>query len=329
MRGTSQPQPDFLTVVNLNAVVPVNHPLRAIKGRVDAVLKKLSPLFDDLYADEGRASIPPEQLLKARVLCALYTVRSERLFCEQLSYNLLWLWFLDREFAQGSFDHSIFAKNYQRVLSADAAKLFFAEVYDLSRQEGWTSDQHFTADGTLVEAWASLKRFVRKDGKDQAKVRSAKDDDPGNPTVNFHGEKRSNATHRSTTDPESVLYRKANGQASKLCFGTQVLMENRHGLCAAITVHNPITQDKPSVALAQVDEHRELHEAKMTTLGGDKAYHQKKFVAGCRERTVAPHAACKDRVAVPGLDGRTTGRAGYRTSQRIRKRVEEIFGWKI
>ena len=167
-------------------------------------------------------------------------------------------------------------------------------------QEGWTSDQHFTADGTLIEAWASLKSFVRKDGKDQAKVASAKEDEPGNPTINFHGEKRRNATHQSTTDPESVLYRKANGQASKLCFGTQVLMENRHGLCAAITVHNPIAQDEPTVALAQVDEHRELHEARMTTLGADKAYHQKKFVAGCREREVSPHAACKEGIDVLG-----------------------------
>jgi hypothetical protein len=186
---------------------------------------------------------------------------------------------------------------------------------------------HFTADGTLVEAWASLKSFVRKDGQDQVKVQSAKDDDPGNPTVNFHGEKRSNATHRRTTDPESVLYRKANGQASKLCFGTQVLMENRHGLCAAITVHNPIAQDEPAVALSQVDEHRALHEARITTLGTDKAYHQKKFVAGCREREVTPHAACKNRTHVDGLDGRTTGTSGCRRSQRIRKRVEEIFGW--
>jgi transposase len=327
MRGKPRAQPEFLTTINLSQRVPADHPLRGIKQRVDKVLVKLSPLFDALYADEGRPSIPPEQLLKSRILMALYSVRSERLFCEQLAYNLLWLWFLDRELDEGSFDPTVFTHNYERVLSADAAKLFFVEVYDLSRQEGWTSDQHFTADGTLVEAWASLKRFVRKDGTDGAKVQSAKDDDPGNPTVNFHGEKRSNATHQSTTDPQSVLYRKANGQASKLCFGTQVLMENRHGLCAAITVHNPIAEDEPTVALAQVDEHRELHQARITTLGGDKAYHQKKFVAGCRERTVAPHAACKDRIQVPGLDGRTTRRAGYRTSQRIRKRVEEIFGW--
>src|SRR5580704_2563785 len=234
MRGTTPVQPDFLTVVNLNSVVPSDHPLRAIKRRVDTVLQKLSPLFDALYAKEGRASIPPEQLLKARVLMALYTVRSERLFCEQLSYNLLWLWFLDREFAQGSFDHSIFAKNYERVLSTEVAKLFFAEVYDLLRQEGWTSDEHFTADGTLIESWASLKSFVRKDGADQKKVRDSKDDDPGNPTVNFHGEKRRNQTHRSTTDPEALLARKGGGKEAKLSYCGNVLMENRNGLVADV-----------------------------------------------------------------------------------------------
>ena len=256
MRGRTKAQPEFLTIVNLNQRVPADHPLRGIKQRVEQVLSRLSPLFDQLYANEGRPSIPPEQLLKSRILMALYSVRSERLFCEQLAYNLLWLWFLDRELDEGSFDATVFTHNYQRVLSADVAKLFFAEVYDLSREEGWTSDQHFTADGTLIEAWASLKSFVRKDGKDKEKVEAAKDDDPGNPTINFHGEKRCNDTHRSTTDPESVLYSKANGQASKLSFGTHVLMENRHGLCAAITVHNPIAQDESTVALAQVDEHR-------------------------------------------------------------------------
>jgi transposase len=328
MRGTSQPQPEFLTVVNLNAIVPADHPLRAIKRRVDAVLKKLSPLFAALYANEGRASIPPEQLLKARVLCALYSVRSERLFCEQLSYNLLWLWFLDRQFSEGSFDHSIFAKNYPRVLSADVAKLFFAEVYDLSRQEGWTSDAHFTADGTLIESWASLKSFVRKDGGDAQKVREAKDDDPGNPTINFHGEKRCNDTHRSTTDGQSVLYKKAAGKEARLYFGGHALMENRHGLCADFTIHNPIAQGEPVLALQQLDEHVLLHEGTCPmTVGADKNYHQKVFVAGCRERAVAPHVACKEGVRVAGLDQRTTERSGCQTSQRMRKRVEEIFGW--
>lgn len=328
MRGKPQAQPDFLTVINLNACVPADHPLRAIKRRVDEVLQKLSPVFDELYADEGRASIPPEQLLKARVLTALYSVRSERLFCEQLGYNLLWLWFLDREFNEGSFDHSIFAKNYERLLSADMAKLFFAEVYDLSRQEGWTSDEHFTADGTLIESWASLKSFVRKDGADAKKVQAAKDEDPGNPTVNFRGEKRCNDTHQSTTDPDSVLYRKASGKEAKLCFGGQILMENRHGLCADFTLHNPITEAEPVVALRQLDEHTQLHEGTApATVGADKAYHRKDFVTGCRQREVSPHVACKDGVQVSGLDGRTTAKPGYQTSQRIRKRVEEIFGW--
>jgi len=327
MRGKPQAQPEFLTMVNLNQRVPSDHPLRGIKQRVDRVLAKLSPLFDELYAQEGRPSIPPEQLLKSRILIALYSVRSERLYCEQLAYNLLWLWFLDRELDEGSFDPTVFTHNYERVLSADAAKLFFAEVFELSRQEGWTSDQHFSADGTLIEAWASLKSFVRKDGQDQAKVKSAKDDDPGNPTINFHGEQRRNDTHQSTSDPQSVLYRKTYGQASRLCFGTQVLMENRHGLCAAITVPNPIAQDEPTVALRQMDEHRQLHRAPVRTVGADKAYHQKKFVTGCREREIAPHTACKARREVKGLDQRTLRQRGYRTSQRIRKRVEEIFGW--
>lgn len=188
MRGKSKSQPEFLTVMSLNERVPADHPLRGIKERVDQVLARLSGLFDELYAQDGRPSIPPEQLLKSRILMALYSVRSERLFCEQLAYNLLWLWFLDRDLDEGSFDPTVFTHNNQRVLSADAAKLFFAEVYDLSRQEGWTSDQHFTADATLIEAWASLKSFVRKDGQDRAKVQSAKDDDPSNPTINFHGE---------------------------------------------------------------------------------------------------------------------------------------------
>ena len=326
MRGKAQSQPEFLTTINLNQRVPASHPLRGIKAQADQVLKKLSPLFDDLYAREGRPSIPPEQLLKSRVLMALFSVRSERSYCEQLGYNLLWLWFLDRELDEGSFDPTVFTHNSERVLSAEAAKVFFAEVYDLSRQEGWTSDAHFTADGTLIEAWASLKSFVRKDGQDQKESGSDKDD-PGNPTVNFHGEKRSNQTHQSTTDPESVLYRKGKGKESKLCFGAHVLMENRHGLCAAITVHNPIAEQEPAVALAQVDEIRELHAARVGTLGADKAYHQKAFVSGSRERGVSPHAACKANQQVSGLDARTTGRSGYQKSQKARKRVEEIFGW--
>lgn len=328
MRGTSQSQPEVLTAINLNATVPEDHPLRPLKRHVAVVLKKLSPLFDDLYEEDGRPSIPPEQLLKARILTALYSVRRERLFCEQLGYNLLWLGFLDRELSEGSFNHSVFAKNYERVLSADVAKLFFAEVDDLSRQEGWTSDEHFTADGTLIESWASLKSFVRKDGTDAAKVQSAKDEDPGNPTINFRGEQRRNDPHQSTTDPESVLYRKAHGKEARLCFGGHILMENRNGRCADFTLHNPSTEPEPVMALRQIQTHQKLHEGvQVKTVGADKAYHRKDFVAECREQNIAPHVACKDGVSVPGLDGRTTTKESYRVSQRIRKRVEEIFGW--
>lgn len=325
MRGKPTPQPEFLTVVNLNQRVPSDHPLRDIKRRVDGILANLSALFDQLYAQEGRPSIPPEQLLKSRILMALYSVRSERLFCEQLGYNLLWLWFLDRELDQGSFDATVFSHNYERILSADVAKLFFAEVYDLSTQEGWTSNAHFTSDGTLIEAWASMKSFVKKEPG--PKDSDDQDVDPGNPTVDFRGEKRSNATHQSTTDAQSVLYRKGKGKESKLCFGAQVLMENRHGLCAAVTIHNPIAQDEPTVALAQVDEHRDTFQAAVQSVGADKAYHQQKFVGGCRERGIKPHVACKEKVKVEGLDGRTTQSRGYQSSGRLRKRVEEIFGW--
>jgi transposase len=328
VRGQSNPQSEFLTVLDLNQRVPADHPLRGIKQRADQTLQKLSSFFDDFYADEGRPSVPPEQLLKSRILIALYSVRSERLFCGQLGYNLLWLWFLDRNLEEGSFDPTVFTHNYDRLLNADAARLFFAEVYDLSRQESWTSDQHFTADGTLIEAWASMKRFVRKDGADQKKVQAAQEDDPGNPTVDFRGEKRSNATHQSTTDPDCVLYKKAAGQEAKLCFGAHVLMENRHGLCADITVHNPIESPEAAVALAQIDQHQELHEGtRPQSVGADKNYHQKVFVAGCRERGIAPHVACKEGVHVAGLDGRTTGSKGCQRSLKLRKRVEEIFGW--
>ena len=245
--------------------MPADHPLRPIKRRVEAVLQKLSPLCDKLYAAEGRESIPPEQRLKARVLTALYSGRRERLFCEQPGYNLLWLGFLDREFSEGRFNHSVFANNDERGRSADVAKLFFAEIND---------------------------------------------------------------THPSTTDPESVRYRKASGKEAKLGFGAPLLLENRHGLGADFTLHNPITEAEPVLALQQLDKHTQLPEGRAPqTVGADKNDPQKGFGRGGRAREISPHGACKDGVAVAGLDGRATAKAGYQTSQRIRKRVEEIIGW--
>ena len=328
MRGEPQRQPQFCTLINLETRIPKDHPLRVIKKQIDVVLGRLSPLWDALYDDRGRPSIPPEQLLKARVLMALYTVRSERLFCEQLEYNLLWMWFLDRELDEGAWDHSTFSQNQERILCSEGAQLFFREVYQLSRERRWTSDQHFSADGTLIESWASLKSFVRKDGADKTKVQAAKDEDPGNPTINFRGEPRRNDTHQSTTDSESVLYRKANGKEARLCFGAQALMENRNGLCADFTLHNPIAQPEPVLALHQMAGHEALHEGvRIKTVGADKGYHQKDFVQGCRARGIVPHVACKDNVQVAGLDGRTTTQQSYQISLKIRKRVEEIFGW--
>lgn len=327
MRGQAKDQPEFCTLINPETRIPPEHPLRVIKCQAEEVLRRLSPLFDELYASNGRPSIPPEQLLKARLLMALYSVRSERLFCEQLAYNLLWLWFLDRELDEGSWDHSSFSQNQERVLCTEGAQLFFYEVFQLSREQGWASDQHFSADGTLIESWASLKSFARKDGADQPPPSRPPDDDPGNPSVDFKGQRRANDTHQSTTDPDAVLYRKGRGKEAKLYFGGQVLMENRHGLCAQITIHNPIAASEDHVALQQVEQHRRVFGAHPLTVGADKLYHQRAFVQGCRERGIQPHVAIKDKVAVAGVDGRTTGASGYQTSQRIRKRVEEIFGW--
>jgi len=237
-------------------------------------------------------------------------VHGERLFYDQFGYHRLWLWFRDRELSEGSFDRSVLARNYQRPLSADVAKLSFAEVYALSRQEGWASYEHFTTDGTLIESWASLKSFVRKDGTDVQKVQSAQDEDPGNATINFRGEKRRNDTHLRTTDAESVLYRKGPGKGVRLCFGGQVLMENCYDWCADFTIHDPIAEPEPVVALRQVQAHQQWHEGvRAKALGADQADRQREFVAGCREQAIAPQVACKERVKVPGLDGRTTAPA--------------------
>lgn len=240
---------------------------------------------------------------------ARYPVRSERLCCAQLGYPLLRLWFLDRECSEGGFHHSVFAKNCQRVLSADVAGLFFAEVCDLSRQQGRTSDEHGTADGTLVESGAGLKRFVRKDGAGAKKVRSAPDGERGNPTINFRGEKRANATPQGPTDPESVLYRKAPGKEAKRGFGGHIRRENRTGLCADFPIHDPIAEPEPVGALPQVGAHQELPEGtRVKTPGADKGHHRKAFVAECREQGIAPQVACKEGVRVPGPDGRTRAR---------------------
>jgi len=224
MRGAETKQATMLSLLSPEERVPKDHPLRRIKQLADAALEELSPVFDEMYAAKGRPSVPPERLLKGSLLMAFYSVRSERLFCEQLDYNLMFRWFLDMNMVEDSFDHSTFSLNRERLLKHDVAGRFFAAVVEQARNAGLMSDDHFTVDGTLIDAWASMKSFQRKDAGKQKPP-----DDPGNPTVDFRGEKRSNETHQSKTDPESELARKAPGQPSRLAFSGHALMENRHG----------------------------------------------------------------------------------------------------
>jgi transposase len=321
MRGKVDPQSDMLALISPASVVPQEHPLRRIKKLVDAVLKDLCPEFDAMYAELGRPSIPPERLLKAKLLQALYTIRSENLLVESLHYNLLFRWFLDLNMTDAIWDNSTFSKNQERLLKHKVAELFFGCVVELAHQNGWVSDEHFTVDGTLIEAWASLKSFQPKKGP-----ADPKDNDPGNADVDFKGQKRSNATHQSTTDPEAQLMRKGKGKEAKLSFGMHALMENRNGLCVQMVV-SASTQTESSMATELLAQQVDIAGKTPETVGGDKGYHNAEFVGYCREQEIAPHVAEVKNRKVEGLDGRTTGSLGYQTSQRIRKRIEEIFGW--
>jgi transposase len=322
MRGKIESQQELVTIIALESFVPQEHPLRPIKKQLDQVLKLLSPTFDRMYDEDGRPSIPPERLLKARVLIALYTTRSERLFCEMLQYNLLFRWFLDLEMSEGTWDASTFSKNQERLLKHHVAASFFTAVVELAKQEGWASQEHFTVDGTLIEAWASLKSFAPQGEKPKSD-----DLDKGNPSVDFHKEKRSNATHQSTTDPEARLAKKAKGKEAKLCFGAHALMENRHGLCMDLRIEDALARTESAVAQELLREHEQIHQARPKSVGADKGYHNKDFVQSCRASGIKPHVSAMANRKVEGLDQRTLKSKGYQTSTRIRKRIEEIFGW--
>ena len=323
MRGRNESQVTMLSLVTPDQRVPKSHPLRRVKALADEALAALSPTFDAMYCKVGRPSIPPERLLKATLLMAFYSVRSERLFCEQLDYNLLFRWFLDMDGVEESFDHSTFSRNRERLLQHEVAARFLAAVVGMARDAGLMSDEHFTVDGTLIEAWAGLKSFRPKgeDPKDRPPP-----DDPGNPTVNFHGEKRSNETHASTTDPEARLARKGDNQPAKLSYLANALMENRNGLLVDLRVVPATGYGERVGALAMLDEH--IPAPAGITLGADAGYDSADFVRACRERGITPHVAqTRDKRRRSAVDGRTVRHAGYEVSQRIRKRVEEIFGW--
>jgi transposase len=316
MRGKQDKQGTMLCALTPEQLVPPDHPIRQIKPIVDQALSGLSATFNRMYAEIGRPSIPPEHLLKACLLIALYSIRSERQFCERLQYDLLFKWFLDLNIMDPAFDASTFSKNKERLLRHEVAKGFLGAVLAEARQRKLLSEDHFTVDGTLLEAWASLKSFRPSDGGTDQSTDGGK-----NASVDFRGEHRRNDTHQSTTDPEARLARKGRGKEARLCFGGHVLMENQSGLVVNVTVTQATGTAERDAALDMLEEVPGKHRI---TVGADKAYDTDEFVTVCREMNITPHVA---RRQWTNLDQRTIRHPGYQVSQRVRKRVEEIFGW--
>ncbi|MEZ5614400.1 MAG: IS5 family transposase [Rhodocyclaceae bacterium] len=320
MRGTDAMQENLFTVAKLDDFVPSDHPLRAIQVLVNDALGRLNGLFNSIYADTGRESIAPEKLMRALLLQVFYSVRSERQLMEQMRYNLLFRWFVGLPLDGQTWDHSVFSKNRDRLLANEVVEAFFAEVMALADEKGLLSKEHFSVDGTLIQAWASQKSFRPKDGSD--------DQTPSgggrNAQADWKGRPRSNDTHASTTDPDARLYRKSNNTASILCYQGHALMENRHGLVVGAVVTHADGTGERAAALTMLDTVPGNH----ATVGADKAYDTADFVAACRSRNVTPHVAQNDgRRGGSAIDGRTTRHVGYRLSQIVRKRIEEHFGW--
>src|SRR5581483_5976386 len=314
MRGEDGKQQDMFSYVSPEKRVPVDHPLRAVREMVDEILKGMSWRFARLYADVGRPSIAPERLLRALLLQIFYSVRSERLLVEQLNYNLLFRWFVGLNMDEAVWNHAVFSKNRERLLNEEIAEVFFQRVLEQARP--YLSDEHFTVDGTLLEAWASQKSFRRKDGKGG--------EPGGQREADFHGEQRRNDTHQSTTDPEARLYRKSKGSEAKLSYLGHVLMENRNGLLVETMVTEANGTAERHAALLMAEK---LPGVKRVTLGADKNYDTKEFVRELRRMNITPHVAQNNRNRASAIDQRTTQYAGYEISQRKRKRVEESFGW--
>jgi transposase len=319
MRGNDHQQADMYSYLSPEQRVREDHPLRKIRAMADEALKNMSERFDGMYAKTGRPSIPPEKLLRAQLIQMLYSIRSERLLMEEIDYSMLFRWFVGMNLDEPVWDVTVFTKNRNRLLEGDVAREFLAEVVRQAQSKGLTSDEHFTVDGTLIEAWASLKSFQRKGEK------NAPPDDPGNPSVDFHGENRSNQTHESTTDPDALLARKGNGKEAKLSYNSNLLTENRNGLVVnteTLQANGTAERDAALLMLEQIPG------ADRVTVGADKGYDTKDFVAECRHLNITPHVAQNvKRNGGSAIDGRTTRHEGYAISQRKRKRIEECFGW--
>lgn len=324
MRGRDDRDEGLFSYLRLDERVPSDHPLRAIRALTDETLISLNGRFETLYSGMGRPSIPPEHLLRATLLQAFFSVRSERMLMEQIDYNLLFRWFVGLPMDAPVWHPTVFTKNRDRLLEADVAREFLTALMDLPRVRRLLSSEHFTVDGTLIDAWASMKSFRPKDGSGEPPA-------PGrNGERNFRREKRSNATHASTTDPDARLYRKGDGQSSRLCFMGHALMENRNGLVVDATLTHATGTAEREATLEMLDRRKDK---RRVTLGADKAYDVAGFVGDLRARKVTPHIAVNGAISKTGkrrktaIDGRTTRHAGYAVSQRIRKRVEEVFGW--
>jgi transposase len=321
MRGTDDRQDGLFSYISLDARVPKNHPLRPLRQLVDEALAALTQELAAMYAADGRPSIAPERLLRASLLQVLYSVRSERLLCEQLDYNLLFRWFVGLSADEKVFDHSTFSKNRDRLLEADMARALFAQVYARAQAAKLTSDEHFSVDGTLIDAWASHKSFRRKDGGDD-------DNSDGvgrNAGRNFHAEARSNDTHESRTDPDARLFRKSQAHPAKLCHAGHVLMENGNGLVADARLVPATGRAERDTAIAMLRARPGTHRL---TVGADKAYDTRGFIQRLRDLNVTPHVAQnRARAGGSAIDDRTTRHPGYDLSQQVRKRIEECFGW--
>jgi transposase len=318
MRGDDQQQNHMFRYLSPEARVRKDHPLRAIRAMVDEVLIQLSRRFDAMYASVGRPSIAPEKLLRAQLLQMLYSIRSERLLMEEMDYNLLFRWFVGLNADDAVWDATTFTKNRERLLEADVAQEFLARVVAQARGKGLTSDEHFTVDGTLL--LGESQELSTKESKP-----TPPPDDLGNPTVNFRGEKRSNETHESKTDPDSLLARKSQGKESRLGYCGNLLVENRNGLIVDAEVFQANGTAERDAALIMMER---LPSTQPLTVGGDKGFDTFGFVKECRNLRVTPHVAQNlGRRGGSAIDGRTSRHSGYATSQKKRKRIEECFGW--